>query len=448
MSDTSGTLSVVVSSGARRASPALHLGLHADRPTSPPARWSLEGVDEVLLGRAEERRVGRRAAAGVVAIELGLPDGRMSTRHARLSRALGRWTLEDLGSKNGTLVDGARVTRRPLEDGDVIEVGHTFLVFRAAGGEADDLDGWPPAAAPGLATTSPALARSFDALARAARADVAIAVTGETGTGKELLGRAVHALSGRRGDFVAVNCGALPATMVEAELFGHRRGAFTGATEDRPGLIRSAAGGTLFLDEIGELAPAAQTSLLRALEEHEVTPIGGDRPVPVDLRVVTATHRDLRAEVDAGRFRGDLMARLLGASIELPPLRERREDLGLLVAALLGDRKTSLAVDAARALYRHAWPFNIRELERTLAAACAMVDGDDRIELAHLPEWAMAPRPRALQTADALLRETLVEALDRHAGNLSGVARELGKDRTQIRRWMKRLGVTRDDDEM
>ena len=438
------TLSVVVSASGRRASPALHLGLRADAPRSPPARWSLHGIDEVLLGRADRQGVARRAAAGVTGIEIGLADARMSTRHARLSRALGRWVIEDLGSKNGTLVGGERVGSRPLEDGDVIEVGHSFLVFRTEGGDAGDLDGWPAAAAPGLATTSPALAREFEVLARVARSGVAIAITGESGTGKELIGRAVHALSGRAGEFVPVNCGALPGTMVEAELFGHRRGAFTGASEDRPGLVRRADRGTLFLDEIGELAAPAQASLLRVLEEHEVLPIGGDRAVHVDLRLVTATHRDLDADVAAGRFRGDLMARLLGATAAVPPLRERREDLGLLIAALLGDDDRSLTVDAARALYRHSWPFNVRELERALAAACAMTDPGARIELAHLPSWSRAPASRG-QAPDDALRAALVEALDRHGGNVTAVARELGKDRTQIRRWMRRLGVRRDE---
>jgi DNA-binding NtrC family response regulator len=302
---------------------------------------------------------------------------------------------------------------------------------------------------------SPALVTRFAELAKAALTDVTIQITGESGTGKELVARAVHQLSKRTGRFVAVNCGALPANLIEAEMFGHRKGAFTGAGDERLGLIRSADGGTLALDEIGELPSAAQASLLRVLQEHEVQPIGADRPVKVDLRVVTATHRDLDADVDAGRFRADLRSRLLGMTIELPPLRARREDLGHLISSLLTklapDRNITFAVDAVAALYMHRWPLNIRELERSLAAALAVAS--DRIELPHLPATVRAPAPPlapgvvvAVPDNDEGLRAMLVGSIARHDGNLAAVARELGKDRTQIRRWMKKFGLARTDD--
>jgi DNA-binding NtrC family response regulator len=450
------TLSAVVAPrGEKRTVAALYIGLSGDAPRGAPARLGLGGVDRVVMVRGEQRRISRGRAGGGVQLDIALPDPRMSSTHLRLSRLGTAWFAEDLGSKNGTWVGGARITRHPLRDGDVLLVGHTALVFRDAGGEVDDLDGVPAAPAPGLATTIPALAERFASVARAARAPAPIAVTGATGTGKELVARAVHELSGRRGTFVSVNCGALPPTLIEAELFGHKKGAFTGAGDERAGLVRSSDGGTLFLDEIAELPAASQTAFLRVLQESVVTPIGADRGIPVDLRVVTATHRDLDADVDEGRFRADLRARLLGVTVTLPPLRERREDLGMLVATLLDRlapaRRVTFSADAVAALYAYGWPLNVRELERALVAALAIAD--ERIELAHLPTAVQRPLEAddaggvALPADEQQLRDRLADAISRHDGNLAAVARELGKDRTQIRRWMKRFGLARSDDD-
>ena len=432
-----------MSSGARtRGQPALFVGLAGDAPRTPPARISLERVDRVDIGRGK-RAITRRVVDGAQIVALALDDARLSTSHARITRLGNAWIAEDLGSKNGTWVGNAQITRRPLADGDALVVGHTALVFRTEGGEAGDIDGSVPALANGLATLSPALAARFDELARAAATNVPIEITGETGTGKELAARAVHALSKRTGRFVAVNCGALPPALLEGELFGHKKGAFTGATEDRAGFVRDADKGTLFLDEVAELPSASQAALLRVLQEGEVVPLGTDRPIKVDVRIVTATHQSL----DTERFRADLRARLLGVTLALPPLRARREDLGHLIATLLA-RDVTFAADAVAALYAYAWPLNIRELERALAAAAAVAR--DRIELAHLPPALRAtpaapPDPEELSPDDRALREQLVASIDRHAGNLAAVARELGKDRTQIRRWMKRFGLSRDD---
>ncbi len=452
IASVSETVSAIVTAGkAGGTAPALYIGVAGDAPLTPSMRVSLVGVDRVELGRGDTRGSVTSTAAGAHTLAMTLADARLSHRHARMSRMGTAWVIEDLGSKNGTWVAGERITRRVLADGEGIVVGHTALVYRETGGEA----GSAAAAATelaGLSTLSPALAQRFAELARAAASAVPIELTGESGTGKELVARAVHELSQRAGAFVAVNCGALPPTLIEAELFGHRRGAFTGASADRPGFIRSADGGTLFLDEIAELPAAAQAALLRVLQEHEVVPIGADRPVSVDLRVITASHKRLDAEVEAGRFRADLRARLLGAGIELPPLRERREDLGAIVATLLArlapGRAVTFAGDAVAALYAYAWPLNIREVERALAAALAMAS--DRIELRHLPGGLQAPTRAAAPVAidpglsDDELRVVLTASIERHDGNLAAVARELGKDRTQIRRWMKRLGMARD----
>jgi transcriptional regulator with GAF, ATPase, and Fis domain len=440
----SDTVSAIVSRApATRVRPALYVGLCGENPQSPGARIGLGGVDRIEIGRGDVRRMERSKSDGAQVLTIALTDSRMSSQHARLSRVGATWVVEDLGSKNGTWVGRRRISRHRLADRDALVVGHTALVFREHGGEDDDVEQHELGNVPGLDTLSVELAARFKQVAKAARESVPIEIQGETGTGKELVARAVHALSGRSGKLAAINCGALPATLIEAELFGHRKGAFTNALEDRPGLVRTADNGTLFLDEVGELPLPAQAALLRVLQEGEVTPIGGDRPIKVDVRIVTATHRDLAADVEAGRFRADLRARLLGVVVPLPPLRDRIEDLGFLAATLLRrvapDREIAFSADALGALYAHDWPMNIRELERVLGAAAAVADG--RIDLEHLPPaFAQAP-PKELDEDDEEIRRQLMAAMERHGGNISAVARDLGKDRTQIRRWVKRFGL-------
>lgn len=436
------------SGGPRR--PHLFLVLESRRPLSPPARIALAGVDEVTFGRGGAgaprviEREGRRATVRV-------DDPWMSSVHARLTRVLRRWVLEDAGSKNGSLVNGAPVTRVELEDGDIIELGQTFFLVRealpGAAGEPEIVDAAAlTPAAPGLLTLIPALEREYRRLAAIARAAVPVLIQGETGTGKEVTARAVHAMSGRPGDFVAVNCGALPANLVEGALFGHRKGAFSGAAEDRPGLVRAADRGTLLLDEIGDLPLTAQAALLRVLQEREVLPVGGTRPVPVDLRVVAATHRSLDRMVEAGEFRADLHARLAGYRLELWPLRERREDTGLLVGALLarmGAADLRLHPRAARALLGYKYPGNVREMERGLEAAVALAQGG-QVQVEHLPEALQRSleAPGAQREAeDEARREELVGLLKEHGGNVTAVAKAMGKARMQVQRWMKRYAL-------
>ncbi len=449
----SDTLSAIVSSGRTGpAKPALFIGLAGDAPHTPPARIPLGDVDRVDLGRAEARSIKHTTVDGARVVTVALADPRMSTNHARLTRVGGRWVLEDLDSKNGTTIGPDRIKRKPLEDGDAILVGHTALLFREAADQTD-LDGDPPEIVEGLGTLSAPLAERYRELATVATSKVAIEIQGETGTGKELVAHAVHELSGRKGKLVAVNCAALAGSMLEAELFGHRKGAFTGAGEDRAGLIRSADGGTLFLDEIAELPLAAQASLLRVLQNGEVTPVGGDTAIKVDVRLISATHRDLDAEVGVDKFRADLRARLLGFAITLPALRKRREDLSLLVSALLDrhapNRTVTFSSDAVAALYAHDWPLNIRELERSLQGALAVTP--DRIEMQHLPASVGATEPleapvyyREATPEEKSIKDQLVSSLGRHEGNIAAVGREMGKDPTQIRRWMKRFGLKRD----
>jgi len=410
----------------------------------------------VTIGRGDSLSMERREKDRVTVLRIGIPDPRMSSAHARLQSVLGRWVIEDAGSKNGTLVDGKRVKSATLADGALLEVGHSFLLYRealpASGPGVLDARELRPAA-PGLATLSPALSAQLDRLALVARSRVPILIQGETGTGKEVIASAVHQLSGRPGPFVAVNCGALPATLVESELFGYRKGAFSGAMDDRPGLVRSSEKGTLLLDEIGDLPLLAQAPLLRVLQQEEVLPVGATHPVKVDLRVVASTHRDLEALVGEERFRSDLFARLSGFTLSLPPLRERREDFGLLIAALLrklaGEAAdgVTFSPEAARALLLHRWPLNVRELEKCLSGAIVLARAG-RIELEHLPTSLQTRQPSAGTTPPASKQEkersrhdNLVALLRQHGGNVTAVARAMGKERTQVQRWLRRLGI-------
>ena len=433
--------------GADLELPRLVVAIETRRLLAPALRVALAGMSEIVVGRGAARaiaREGRRAT-------LTLPDHEASRRHACLRRELGGWEIADLGSKNGTLVNGVPITASTLGDGDVVEVGGAMLVFREEGARGDGpdrdlaaLDALPVA----FRTVNLDLEQTFSDLAKIAAAPVPVLIRGETGTGKELVARAVHERSGRRGEFVAINCGALPKTLIESELFGYRRGAFSGAKDDRDGLVRRADGGTLFLDEIAELPAESQVALLRVLQEGEVRPVGAGEVQRVDVRVVAATHQDLATRIADGRFRQDLYARLAGFELALPPLRERREDLGTLIAALLprvasDPARVSLHRGAARALLRYPWPNNIRELEQALRAAVVLADGGE-IRLEHLPEGIRTHVPSAgaaLKPEDRALKERLVEVLREAGGNVTQAGRVMGKAPIQIRRWCRRLGV-------
>ncbi|MCC7539058.1 MAG: sigma-54-dependent Fis family transcriptional regulator, partial [Deltaproteobacteria bacterium] len=298
----------------------------------------------------------------------------------------------------------------------------------------------------GIVGRSAALRRALDVARRVAPSDLPVLIEGESGTGKELVARYLHARGPRAtGPFVAVNCGALPETLLESELFGHVRGAFTGAMRDHPGVFRVASGGTLLLDEVGEMPARMQTRLLRVLQEGEVRPVGGGHPVKVDVRVVAATHRDLEREVEEGRFRRDLFYRLVGIRIVLPPLRDRRDDIPLLARRALeriarepGMRPVGLSRSAVSALVAHDWPGNVRELEQTLRRAVLVADGDE-LTAADLGLGAAgATRRDALSKVDKALLE---QALRGARGNRTVAARALGISRVTLHRWMKRHGV-------
>ena len=428
--------------------PHLFLELECDRPLAGPARWRLRGLEQVRLGRGATRR--SESAARVLGIEV--PDGWMSVEHLELRHTEDGWVARDLGSKNKLVLDGRKVDEAELSDGVLLQLGHTFFRFRddfpALDPVALDLQDLPGGITP-LTTLSPRFAAILERAEAIAPAKVPVLLAGESGTGKEVLARSIHAQSARKGPFVAVNCGAIPANLVEAELFGHKKGAFTGAGQDRVGWVRASDHGTLFLDEIGDLPLPAQAALLRVLQEAEVVPVGAHRPEPLDLRVLAATHRDLHAMVRAGTFRQDLLARLEGITLQLPALRDRSEDIPVLLVFLLRKlaperRDVRLTPAATQTILDHDWPLNVRQLEQALCAALAL-SGSGPIERAHLPEVVLSgplpPPVPELGAAEARHREELIQLLGHHEGNITAVARVLGKGRTQIIRWIKRYGI-------
>jgi DNA-binding NtrC family response regulator len=322
----------------------------------------------------------------------------------------------------------------------------------------DELSG----AVPGIVARAPAMREVLRVVARVAPTDVTVLITGESGTGKEIIARLLHERSRRaHGPFVALNCSALPGELIESELFGHVRGAFTGADRDREGLFAAAHGGTLLLDEIGDLAPAAQAKLLRALEERRITPVGATTPSDVDVRVIAATNRPLDALVHGGSFRDDLFFRLSVLQVHLPPLRERRADIPALVAhfsAHFAERHgrvaLPLAEHARRILLAYDWPGNVRELRNVVERAVVLAEGD-AIESSDLPATLttsttpLRPTDAALaelpfmearsRVLEAFERSFLAATLERHGGNLSAAARALGLHRQSLQRMLRRL---------
>jgi len=318
----------------------------------------------------------------------------------------------------------------------------------------------------GLIGDSPAIREVVKVVRRAGPTDATVLVTGESGTGKEVVARALHAESRRRAKpFIALNCSALPGDLVESELFGHLRGAFTGADRDRQGLFEAADGGTLFLDEVGDLAAPAQAKLLRALEERQVTPVGSTKPVSVDVRVVAATNRPLDRLAGEGGFREDLLYRLRVIALHLPPLRERREDVPAIALHFLGEMAArhgrpvrGLAEGARRALLAYDWPGNVRELRNAVERAVVLAEGEE-IEVGDLPPQLLAsaaplgPVSAALadipfaeareRAVDAFERAYLQAALERH-GNVSAAARALGLHRQSLQKKLRQLGLTRE----
>jgi transcriptional regulator with PAS, ATPase and Fis domain len=364
----------------------------------------------------------------------------VSRRHARI-RMGNPVLIEDLGSHNGTRIDGAIVapdTPTPIGTGSTVEVGSVVIVLRAAS-----------PAEPDLGDDHGVMTRLEQLVDTVARSSLAVVLLGETGVGKTRLAERVHKESRRaEGAFVQINCAALPEGLLESELFGHERGAFTGAAATKRGLLEEAHGGTLFLDEIGEMPLATQSKLLRVIESGEVRRIGATKPSSVDVRYVSATNRALRAAVDAGQFRADLFFRLDGISITVPPLRERRGEIRRLSAQFLEeatrevDRAVSLGPDALEAMERHPWPGNVRELRNVIHRSVLLAPGPVlRARDLHFAESfgngaAVVPQA-SLPSEKNEERQRILDALDACAWNQTRAAKQLGISRRTL---VDRLG--------
>jgi DNA-binding NtrC family response regulator len=307
---------------------------------------------------------------------------------------------------------------------------------------------------PGLVATSPQMREVLDLVGRVAPTDATVLIRGESGTGKEVIAKALHHASRRSsGRFVAINCGALPETLLESEMFGHVKGAFTGAGANKKGLFEEADGGTVFLDEIGEMTPSLQVALLRALQSGEIRPVGSTQSLTVDARVVAATNRDLEPMIRQGAFREDLFYRLNVIPIELPPLRERREDIPLLAELFLGrfaerqGRVLRLSAGAMECLFRYSWPGNVRELENAMERT-AILARAETIEPGDLPPHVgagLVPGPApTLETEQTLAeaeRAHILRILERYGWNHSRAAEALGIGRTTLWRKLKDYGI-------
>ncbi len=377
----------------------------------------------------DEIVVGRDASCDFV-----IDHASLSRRHA-IVRIATPPTVQDLGSTNGTLVRGTLVRSGdpvPLVDQVGFQIGpFSFVVVSRTGSANPSVSGRNALRIEDPTPTGvPSLVRDF------AKSNASVLVVGETGAGKEVLASTVHALSERTGDFVQVNCAALTETLLESELFGHERGAFTGAVAQKVGLIEAAAGGTVFLDEIGEVPLTVQAKLLRAIERREVLRLGSTRPIQIDVRFIAATNRDLAVEVGAGRFRADLFYRLDGVTLLIPPLRERRGAIvPLAMTFLAAARPTAKLTSAAMvALEAHSWPGNVRELKAVLERAIVLCRGRD-IDATHLafsPTAHVATTPALPTDPQAAERARIVDALERCAGNQSRAAALLGISRTTL----------------
>jgi transcriptional regulator with PAS, ATPase and Fis domain len=384
-------------------------------------------------------------------------DDRVSRRHAviRVDPLRGIAQITDLGSRNGTMVDGQPLSDQPtpLAPGSLIFIGPYAAVFRFVT-EPDLKAIEEELAAPltPVASTSPELARKSRVIRHLARGKEDLLIVGETGVGKEQFARAIHQASGRTGQFIAVNCPALPGTLIESELFGYVKGAHSQAVKDKAGLIDEAEGGTLFLDEFAEISQEVQAKLLRFLEEKTFQPLGSVRPRQVDVRVLAATNRELSA------LRRDITARLGPEPIRLPALRNHPEDIGALASHFLRDRPgLGLEVAAFQALCLHHWPDNVRGLKKTLARAAelATAQNETLIGLPHLPEGLGHPEPApantdltetyrsgARRSPRAAPTKTELEALlARHEWVVSKAAREIDRDHAVVWRWIKRYGL-------
>lgn len=390
-------------------------------------------VDEFLT-------MGRSAQA-----HLCLEDEFISQRHARIERKGGIFFIRDLNSRNGTALNGVQICEAILRDGDEILLGKTLLSFHfERGAEKENLV---------TASKNPAWRMQLEKLPSIAESGLPVLILGESGTGKELITQFIHRKSLRsQGPLICVNCSALGDSLIESELFGHVRGSFTGATHDRKGAFESARGGTLFLDEIGDLPLSLQPKLLRAIENQEIRPVGSDKTIKTNVRIVAATHQNLKAKVQSGQFRADLYFRLHIAQIQPPPLRNRMEDFESLAYYFCKKERVRLSFEAIQKLKSHSWPGNIRELKNCISRARALFKSEE-IKAEHVQELIDYLPPVSLtqilenhpQSIREMEKKLIVESLIRNQGNQRKTAHELGIPKSTLHDRVKSYEIDLED---
>jgi len=420
------------------------------------------GGGRLLVVKGPDR--GESIAVSNVAFTLGsgsgcdvpLSDPTISRRHLGVEPGPDGVVLRDLGSTNGSFVQGARFNELVLGFGTEVTVGKTVLKF-VPNEEIVDLGPSESESYGALVGRDPKLRRLFRLLDDVAATDATVLIEGETGTGKELFAEEIHRHSPRKnGPFIVFDCGAVPDELIESALFGHVRGAFTGAVTDRRGAFEEADGGTLFLDEIGELSPAVQPALLRALDKQSVRPVGGSSYTHASVRVVAATNRNLRAQIAAKQFREDLYYRVAVVRMLVPPLRDRPDDIPLLVEHFMrqfcAERALAVAPEDLERLCRHPWMGNARELRNVIERACALSHGarlelDEALDERPVGQGDGAPnidlpfKEAKAQVVDRFERGYIEAILKRHEGNLSAAARAAEIDRKHLRELLRKHGL-------
>jgi transcriptional regulator with PAS, ATPase and Fis domain len=401
--------------------------------------------DRIPIG-TDVLRIGSDPACDIV-----VEDPHVSRQHAEVETSSAGVILRDLGSRNGTFVAGVAVKEALLVPGTVIVLGTTRIAFEVQPDNADDEpDSAEPTRFGPAIGASPAMQSVFAMLRKLAPSDVSISLIGETGTGKDVLARGIHENSPRaKENFVVIDCGAVAANLIESELFGHERGAFTGAVAERQGAFERGHGGTVFLDEIGEMPLDLQPRLLRVLEQRTVRRVGGAIEHVVDVRIIAATNRDLAGEVTAGRFRQDLYFRLSAAVVNVPPLRDRKEDMPELIARILADLGKEVSVSPAvlATLEHYDWPGNVRELRNVIESASPFIDGLV-LETRHLMFFNPGRRaptidqlPLGGRSLELIERAAIKQTLEQEGGNKTRAAKALGIAPSTLYEKIKKYGL-------
>jgi DNA-binding NtrC family response regulator len=451
------------------ATRTLTAATNAEHYTLPKYRLRVTTGPNAGLERVFDRRLAYIGSAPDN--DLVLDDPSASRNHLKIDGERTGYRVRDLESKNGTWFAGARLIEAVLGSLAVLRLGQTELVFE----QLSELHEVALAREPqfgALLGQSPEMREIFALLARAASADATVLVEGESGTGKELVAEALHQHSRRaQGPFAVFDCSAVQRELIESELFGHVRGAFTGAVATRRGAMAEAHGGTLFLDEVGELDLDLQPKLLRALEKREIKPVGANERVPVDVRIVAATNRDLAQMVRDGMFREDLYYRLAVIRVQLPPLRRRRSDIPLLVNHFLAESQArsgrvaplTVSFDTMQQLQAYAWPGNVRELRNHIERAAVLSDskelevklddglrprsaggGDDAADGRALAvDWTLPFKDAKARLVESFERQYWQRALDQHAWNVSAAARTAGLHRKSLEYLVRKLDLQR-----